>query len=92
MKKQDFFVIFLLLVAFRQGKGSGPPAPGYAYDGNFNAICDIKFCVLFCSFALTVYVKAILMVLFCNLYDHAKSLILLVKVKIALNSSCNLKL
>ena len=40
MKKQDFFVTFLSLVAFWLG-GALPP-PGYAYDCNFNPICDIK--------------------------------------------------
>ena len=44
MKKQEFFVLFLSLVAFRLGDGPGPPGPpacGYAYDFNVNAIYDI---------------------------------------------------
>ena len=43
-KETRLSVTFLPLVAFRLG-GPGPfghPAPGYAYDCNFNAICDIK--------------------------------------------------
>ena len=40
MKKQDFFVTFLSLVAFRLG-GDDPlqRPPGHAYDCNFNVIC-----------------------------------------------------
>ena len=63
MKKKDFFVTFLSLVVFRMGKGGR--APGYAYNCNFNAICDIK---IFCPFLLVgacVHVKVTLMVLFC---------------------------
>ena len=41
------------------------PAPGYAYDGNFNAICDVKILCAFLLVCPCVYVKAILMVLFC---------------------------
>ena len=40
-EKQCFFATFLSLVAFRLGK-LGSPIPSYAYDCNFNAICDIK--------------------------------------------------
>ena len=67
MKKRDFFVAFLSFVAFRMGENPGPlgPSNGYAYDGNFNPICDIK---ILCAFLLVwpcVYVNATLMVLFC---------------------------
>ena len=50
MKKQDFFVTSLSLVAIRLG-GLGHLAspPGYAYDCNFNAIRDIK---ILCAFSL----------------------------------------
>ena len=92
MKKQEFFVTFLSLVAFRLGGGPGspgPPAPGYAYDCNFNAICDIKILYAFCFFALVCISKRHYGFI---LLDHAKYVILLVKVKIVLNSSCNLKL
>ena len=57
---------------------------------NFNAICDIK---IFCAFLACLPLRA------CQsdtnrsiLYDHAQYVIVLVKVKIVLNSSGNLKL
>ena len=62
MKKQDFFVTFLSLVAFQLG--GRPPAPVYAYDCNFNAICDIKILSAFLVVCPCVYVKATLMVVF----------------------------
>ena len=58
------FCQFLSLVAFRLGGELGPPT-GYAYDSNFNPICDIK---ILCAFLLVwpcMYVNATLMVLFC---------------------------
>ena len=42
----------------------GAPAPGYAYDCNFNAIRDIKILCAFLLVCSCVYVKATLMVLF----------------------------
>ena len=48
--------------------GPGPPGstvPGYTYDCNFNAICDIKILCAFLVVCPCVYVKATLMVLFC---------------------------
>ena len=62
-KKRDFFVTFLSLVAFQLG-GPGPPAPGYAYNCNFNATCDIKILCAFLLVCPSVHVKATLMVLF----------------------------
>ena len=44
--------------------GTGAPAPGYAYDCNFNAICVIKILCAFLLVGPSVYVKATLMVLF----------------------------
>ena len=38
-----------------------PPTPGYAYNCNFNAICD----KILCAFLPFVHVKATLMILFC---------------------------
>ena len=77
------FCHILLSVAFRLG-GEGA---GYAYDCNFNAICDIK---ILCAFlplrACPSHANGSI------LYDHAKYVILLVKVEIVLNSSRNLKL
>ena len=81
------FVSFLSLMAFRSG-GLGPP--GYAYDCYFNGICDIK---ILCAFLLVcpyVHTKGDSNGFI--LYDHAKHVILFGKVKVALNSSCNLKL
>ena len=56
------FVTLLSFVAFRLGD----PCPlGYAYDCNFNTICDLK---ILCAFLLDcpyVHVNATLMVLFC---------------------------
>ena len=65
----------------------GPPAPSYAYDCNFNAICDIKI--------LCAYLPSCVCQSDTNgsiLYDHANYVILLVTVQIVLNSSPNLKL
>ena len=63
MKKQDFFVTFLSLVAFRFGGGGArAPHPCSAYDCNFNAICDIKILRAFLLVCRCVYVKATLMV------------------------------
>ena len=45
--------------------GTGPPVPGYAYNCNFNAICDIKILYAFLLVCPCVYVKATLVVLFC---------------------------
>ena len=63
------------------------PPNGYAYDCNFNAICDIKILYTF----LPLYVRQ------CDtngsiLYDHANYVISFAKVKIVLNCSRNLKL
>ena len=41
-----------------------PPFSGYAYDGNFNAICDNKILPAFLLVCPCVHVKAILIVLF----------------------------
>ena len=45
------------------GGGRGPP--GYVYDFNFNAICDIKILCAFLLVCPCVHVKATLLVLFC---------------------------
>ena len=45
--------------------GTAAPAPGYAYDCNFNAICDINILRAFLLVCLCVYIKATLMVIFC---------------------------
>ena len=46
--------------------GRGPPAPpSYAYDCNFNAICDIKILHDFLLVCTCVHVKMTPMVLFC---------------------------
>ena len=93
---QKFFLAYANLVIFiiggiliGGGGGGAPGSPDYAYDYNFNGICDIK--ILYASLVVChcVHIKAALMVLFC---DYAKYVILLVKVKIVLNNSCNLKL
>ena len=77
------FATFLSLVAF--GLGGATPVPGYAYDCNFNAICDIMILCAFLLVCPSMYVKATLVVLLCSvLYDHTKYVILLVKVKIVL--------
>ena len=62
--EEDFFVTFYHLWHFDSGP-LAPPPPGYTYDCNFNAICDIK---ILCAFLLVcpgVHVKGTLMVLFC---------------------------
>ena len=41
------------------------PHPGYTYDCNFNAICDIKILCAFLLVCPRVRVQAILMVLLC---------------------------
>ena len=50
------------------GGDPGPlVTPGYAYNCNYNAFCDIK---ILCAFLLAcpfVHVKATLMVLFCKI-------------------------
>ena len=53
-------------ISMEWGAG-GPPGPcsGYAYDCNFNAICDIKILYAFLLVCPCVRVKATLMVLFC---------------------------
>ena len=82
----DIFIIGGISI----GGGPGPPAPGFAYDCNFNAICDIKIlCTFFACLPLCVCQRDTYGSI---LYDHAKYVILLVKVKIVLNSSCNLNL
>ena len=60
-----------------------PPPLDYAYDCNFNAICDIK---TLCAFLLLCACQSDSHG--STLYDHAKYIILLVKVKIVINSSC----
>ena len=49
------------------GRGPLPlaPLPGYVYDCNFNAICDIKILNAFLLVCHCVNVKATLKVLFC---------------------------
>ena len=66
------------------GAGLCFPPPDYAYDCNLNAICDIKILCAFlplcaCQSGTNGSIS----------YEHAKYVILLVKVKIVLNSSCN---
>ena len=55
MKKQDFFVTFLSLVAFRLGdtRALGPPT-GYAYDCNFNLFVILRFWVFFAGLPVCV--------------------------------------
>ena len=65
MKKQDFFVTFLSSVAFQFGGGPPGPSSDYAYDCNFNVICDIKILNAFLLVCHSVRVKATLMILFC---------------------------
>ena len=59
------FIIGIISIGGGEPGQPGPPAPGYAYDCNFNAICDIKVLRAFLLVGPCVYVKAILMVLFC---------------------------
>ena len=47
------------------GGGDLLVSPGYAYDCNFNAICNIKILYAFLLVCPCVHVKATLMVLFC---------------------------
>ena len=42
----------------------GPGPPGYTYDCNFNAICDIKNLCAFLLVCPCVHIKATLLVLF----------------------------
>ena len=66
MKKQVFchiFVIGGISIGEGEAKLLGPP-PGYAYDCNFNAICDIEILCAFLFVCPCVHVKATLMVLF----------------------------
>ena len=78
------------MMAFRLGVGSPAPLPGYAFDFNINAICDIKLlCAFFACLPLCAYQSDT------NdsvLYGDVKYVILFVKVKIGLNCSSNLKL
>ena len=64
MKKQDLFVTFLSLVAFRLGEGRDPGPLGLpiglAYDCNFNPISDIKILCAFLLVCPCVYVNATL--------------------------------
>ena len=46
-RNKTFFVTFFSLVAFRLVESWAPAPPGYAYDCNFNAICDTK---ILCAF------------------------------------------
>ena len=84
MKKQDFFCHIFINCGISMG---GPLAtlPGYAYDCNFNALCDIKIlCAFFACLSLCAcesYSHGSI------LYDDAKYVILLVTVNMVLNSS-----
>ena len=82
-----FFVTFLLLETFRfEGAGSF----GHSYDCKTSMLFVIlRFCVLFCLFAFVCMSSDTNGFV---LYAHAKYVMLLVKVKIVLNSRCNLKL
>ena len=64
------FCHILLLMVFRL-EGADPLAhPGYAYDCNLNALCDIK---ILCAFLLVCpceHAKATLMVLFCMIMKN----------------------
>ena len=61
-----FCHIFLIDGTSIGGGGRAPwGPPGYAYDCNFNAICDIKILCAFLLVCPCVYVTATLMVLFC---------------------------
>ena len=64
MKKQDFLSDFFYWWHFDWG-GAGPPPHGYAYDCNFNAICDTKILYAFLFVCPCMHVKATVMVLFC---------------------------
>ena len=58
------FVTFLSLVAIQLG-GGGAGSPGYAYNCNFNAICDIKILCAFLLVCPSLHANATLMVPFC---------------------------
>ena len=67
-KDTRIFCHIFIISGISIGGGPGPPeppAPGYAYDCNFNAICDIKILCAFLLVCSCVYVKVTLMVLFC---------------------------
>ena len=95
-----FFVTFLSLMAFRLGGGrvgAGPPAPSPSFLAMPMIVPSmlfviLRFCVLFCLFAVVYNCTCQSDTNGSILYDHAKYVILLVKVKTVLNSSCNLKL
>ena len=83
MKKQDFFVTFLSFVAFRLGDPSPPLATPMIVTSMLFMI--LRFFVLFACLPLCASQSdshgSIL-------YDHAKYVISLVKVKIVLKSRC----
>ena len=57
---------------------------GYAYDLTSMLFVILRFCALFCLFACQSDTYD------CILYNHAKYVILLVKVKMVLNSNCRI--
>ena len=86
------FVTFLSLVTVRLGGGAAScpylPPPGYACESTSILFMIIRFCMLFCLFALDAYRSDTNGSI---LYDQGKYVVLLIKVKIVLNNSCNLK-
>ena len=66
-EETKLFCHIFSLVAFRLGEDPRPlgPPTGYADNGNFNAICDIKILCALLLVCPCVYVNVTLMILFC---------------------------
>ena len=90
MKEQDFFCHIFILGGISKG-GRALWAPLLATPMIVILILFVirRFCVFFACLPWCVCQRD---TNGSSLYDHAKYVILLVKVKIVLNSSCNLKL
>ena len=64
--KETFCLIFFINdILIAGGLGPLPLPPGYAFDCNFNAICDAKILCAFLLVRYCLYAKATLIVLFC---------------------------